>query len=665
MNNIVEVNYAQTGKSTNTDKFGMREMQALVYKKREQPYLLIKAPPASGKSRALMFVALDKLKHQGIKKVIVSVPEKTIGRSFKDTRLMEYGFFSDWKVAPYFNLCDANNEYHKSKRFIEFLEQESCNILVCTHATLRNAFKEVDLTKFDNTFVAIDEFHHVAADADNSLGEIVRQLMSESSAHIMAMTGSYFRGDGVPILRSEDECKFYPITYNYYQQLNGYKYLKSLGLGYHFYQGNYLDAIKEVLDTTKKTIIHIPYVSSKASAAMDKYEQVDLIIKKCGTLVEKDYNTGIVTVRTPDGRLIKIADLVEDDAKSRNLLQAFLQKVKNKDELDIIIALGTAKEGFDWVWCEHCLTVGVRGSLTEIVQIIGRCTRDCEGKTHAQFTNLIAAPEAEQADVTKAVNDMLKAITSSLLMEQVMAPSWKFKTRKNEEDEHTRGREEFSTLVIKGLKEPSTEKSKHIIENDLIDLTATVLNSDIVARAIGGGTAPEVINKVLVPKVIMIKYPDLNAEEEEEVRQHLIASIVLKGNLEQEGNSVQDEGSEGNRIIRLANRFINIDELSISLIDSINPFQRAYEIMSKELNAPVLKVIQDAIAERKFNMSVEEAKILFFGPYKTYVAHHDGRLPSIDDPNLKVKRLAQAFIVLKNLKIRYEQGLEFKIEEEF
>jgi superfamily II DNA or RNA helicase len=65
----------------------------------------------------------------------------------------------------------------------------------------------------------------------------------------------------------------------------------------------------------------------------------------------------------------------------------------NRDHVDIIIALGMAKEGFDWIWCEHALTVGYRASLTEIVQIIGRATRDAPGKP-ARFTNLIAEPDA-------------------------------------------------------------------------------------------------------------------------------------------------------------------------------------------------------------------------------------------------------------------------------
>ena len=104
---IVNIQYQQTGASSATNDLGMREMQAKAYEARNQRFLLIKAPPASGKSRALMFIALDKLANQGIKKVIVAVPEKSIGRSFKNTNLKEHGFFEDWKVAQYFNLCDT------------------------------------------------------------------------------------------------------------------------------------------------------------------------------------------------------------------------------------------------------------------------------------------------------------------------------------------------------------------------------------------------------------------------------------------------------------------------------------------------------------------------------------------------------------------------------
>jgi len=94
--------------------------------------------------------------------------------------------------------------------------------------------------------------------------------------------------------------------------------------------------------------------------------------------------------------------------------------------VDIIVALGMAKEGFDWIWCEHALTVGYRSSLTEIVQIIGRATRDAPGKERARFTNFIAEPDVSEAAVASAINDTLKAIAASLLMEQVLAPRFEF-----------------------------------------------------------------------------------------------------------------------------------------------------------------------------------------------------------------------------------------------
>ena len=667
--NIVDIKYQQTGTSSTTNALGMREMQAKAYEARDNRFLLIKAPPASGKSRALMFIALDKLKNQGIKKVVVAVPEKSIGRSFQNTSLIKFGFFADWRVAPYFNLCDASNESDKTKRFLEFFRQDTSRILVCAHATLRNGMKEIADEEFNDCLLAIDEFHHTSADVNSGLGDIVRRVMNNSTGHIVAMTGSYFRGDGVPVLRAEDEARFYPVTYNYYQQLNGYRYLKNLVLGYHFYHGSYLDHIAEVLDTHKKTIIHIPSVNSRASSGLGKYTETDEIIKVIGTVESRDYNNGgIYHVRTKDGRLLKVADLVEDHAETRNLVQGYLQRMKKKDDIDIIIALGTAKEGFDWQWCEECLTIGVRGSLTEVVQIIGRCTRDCEGKETATFINMIGMPDADQPDVKVAVNDFLKAITASLLMEQVMAPSWNFKTVADVGDDDN-NEMDIRTLVVEGLKPLSSEKTRLIVEEQLDDLKASVLQDDLVLKAISGNTTAETITKVLLPKVIREKYPDLNDDEVEEVRQRFLLDTIVKGN-----NIVDDNGepidlnvtaddtreSEGNRLIALANRMINIDKLNINLIDTINPFQRAYEMLSKKVDKQTLKIIQDTLAEQQFDISIEQAVVLFKGPYKQWVEEHSGQRPDINDSDPKVRELAAAFQKLKNLKIRKMKGLEYE-----
>lgn len=670
LNNIVDIHYQRRGTSSSNDALGMREMQTKAYAARKNRFLLVKAPPASGKSRALMFVALDKLYNQGIKKVVVAVPEKSIGRSFKNTNLTSNGFFADWVVAPYFNLCDTANESDKAGRFCEFFSQQtSAKVLVCAHATLRNGMKQLPDEAFNDCLLAIDEFHHTSADVSSGLGDIVRRIMNNSSGHIVAMTGSYFRGDGVPVLRAEDEARFFPVTYNYYQQLNGYKYLKNLILGYHFYHGSYLEHLGEVLDTTKKTIIHIPSVNSRASTGKGKMAETGEIIKIIGNIESKDYNTGIYNVRTHDGRLIKVADLVEDDAYERNLVQGYLQKMTKPEDMDIIIALGTAKEGFDWQWCEMCLTIGVRGSLTEVIQIIGRCTRDSEGKETAKFVNLIAMPDAQQSDVKVAVNDFLKAITASLLMEQVMAPNWKFKTQQEDSDSDD-GRDEIRTIVVEGLKPLSSAKTQIIVQEQLDDLKASILQNDLVVKAISGSTTAETITQTLIPKVIRERYPDLSDGEVEEVRQRVLLDTILKSNtivdenevpIEFEQNEEDSEGqkSEGNRLIKIAGKFINIDKLSINLIDTINPYQRAYEVVSKTVDAPTLKIIQDAIAEQKFNLTLEQAITLFKGPLKQYIAEF-GKEPTLEDKDPKVRELAAALQMMKNLKIRKMQGLDYQ-----
>lgn len=312
MPNLVDVNYAQTGDSLTIDHRGMREMQIRAFEARNAQYLLLKSPPASGKSRALMFIGLDKLYNQHIKKVIVAVPERSIGASFDCTKLSEQGFFADWEFAPKYNLCISGGETSKVNTFKQFLNDNSATILICTHATLRFAYESVDENAFNNTLLAIDEFHHVSVDAENRLGEVIRAIMSHTNAHLIAMTGSYFRGDSVPVLLPAEEAKFTKVTYNYYEQLNGYSHLKTLGIGYHFYQGRYLSAIEDILETDKKTILHIPNVNAGESTK-NKHNEVDSILDSIGAIDYQDTKTGVIYVkRKTDGKTIKVADLVND-----------------------------------------------------------------------------------------------------------------------------------------------------------------------------------------------------------------------------------------------------------------------------------------------------------------------------------------------------------------
>ena len=655
MTDFVKVTYAQSGASQSIDNMGMRAMQARAFGERNSQFLLVKAPPASGKSRALMFIALDKLLNQGIRKAIVAVPERSIGASFRSTLLSEGGFFADWDVDPKWNLTQAGGA-QKTKAFADFMTSPD-RVMICTHATLRFAYDALGAQAFDDCLVAIDEFHHASADENSRLGELVRGLMDRARVHLVAMTGSFFRGDAAPVLRPEDEARFNRVTYTYYEQLNGYKDLKTLGIGYHFYRGRYVEAINEILDPTLKTILHIPSVRAAESTA-DKYDEVDRILDHLGTVLGKDEITGFYLVERPNKVVLKVADLV-DDGPDREVVMAALRDIKGREDVDIIIALGMAKEGFDWIWCEHALTVGYRGSLTEVIQIIGRATRDAPGKSHAQFTNLIAEPDATEERVVDAVNNMLKAISCSLLMEQVLAPNFKFKT-KDDADELDGSRRETSieytgddtVIAIKGFAEPSTARTRQIIDTDIADLTAAIFQDETVLRASMSPEdyAPEVVSQVFIPKVIAKKYPDLTAEEVEEIRQAVVAGGAFKS----PQITLEKDGRGDTKFLRMAEKLVNIDELTIDLIDSINPFQRAYEIMSKSVTADVLKTIHGAIAMTKISMTEEEAVALYprIKVFKTERGHE----PNLTSPNPLERRMAEALAWLREAKRKKMAG---------
>ena len=638
--NIFEINYNGTGASQSNNALGMREMQERVYAKRSSQHLLIKAPPASGKSRALMFIALDKLHAQGLKKAIIAVPERSIGKSFRSTKLTEYGFYWDWEVLSKNNLTEQGTSKSKVKQFVDFMHSESPDdrVLICTHATLRFAFEQLADSDFNNVLLAIDEFHHVSQDDNSVLGNALRNILANSTAHVVAMTGSYFRGDSVPILAPEDEQKFDKVSYTYYEQLEGYQYLKSFAMGYNFYRGRYTDVLHEVLDTSKKTIIHIPNVNSGESTK-DKYDEVDRILDELGQAVP-DPKTGLWLVTEETGRVLKVADLVTEEGREK--VQDYLNKMTSLDDLDIIIALGMAKEGFDWPYAEYALTIGYRQSLTEIVQIIGRVTRDSSNKSHAQFTNLISQPDAQDDEVFFAVNNVMKAITASLLMESVLAPNFKFK-RKDRDDQKSSGAEMF----VKGLKEPTTQRTKDIIENDMNDLRASILQESRIQTAIASGTDAEVINKQMIPAIIKQIYPDLSGAEVEEVRQQFISQSVVQSAERKEGVGQTD-------FLKMADKFVNIDELSIDLIDQINPFQRAYEVISREIDAPTLRLIQDYMDGQKMEFSEEELLILY--PQIKQFLNENGRHPDKSSNDTYEQRLAYALLQLSQMKLKMENG---------
>lgn len=672
----VSIAYAHNGNSTKANAFGMRPMQERAFQKRGEQYLLIKSPPASGKSRALMFIALDKLANQGLHQAIIAVPEKTIGASFDDEKLSAYGFWADWSIAPRWNLCNAPGSDGGKVNAVQAFLQSSDKVLLCTHATFRFAVDRLGVEAFDERLIAIDEFHHVSANPENKLGQHLGQFVARDRTHILAMTGSYFRGDAEAVLAPQDEAKFDTVTYTYYEQLNGYEHLKQLDIGYFFYTGSYADDILRILDPGEKTIVHIPNVNSREST-IGKIIAVDHIIEALGVWQGIDPATGFHLVKTADGRVLRIADLVNDEPAKRDRVVAALKDPAQKNQrghVDIIIALGMAKEGFDWIWCEHALTVGYRSSLTEIVQIIGRTTRDAPGKTRARFSNLIAEPAASEGAVTEAVNDTLKAIAASLLMEQVLTPRFEFKpknpgssspspgldygeggydpARCNAGFDEVNGKFE---IEIKGLCQPKSKEAARICKEDINEVLASfVQDKTTIERGLfDQELVPEDLTQVRMGKIIRDRYPELDKEDQEAVRQHAIAALNLTQQAKAKASGsvgVGDEESPNTAFVDGVRKFaMDVRELDIDLIDRINPFGAAYALIAKTMNAESLQQVAAVITARRTSLTPEEALELAQRARK--FKQDRGRMPSIMSQDAWERRMAEgagAFVRFKD-----------------
>jgi hypothetical protein len=345
--------------------------------------------------------------------------------------------------------------------------------------------------------------------------------------------------------------------------------------------------------------------------------------------------------------------------------------------VDIIIALGMAKEGFDWIWCEHALTIGYRASLTEIVQIIGRATRDAPGKTRARFTNLIAEPDAAAEIVTEAVNDTLKAIAASLLMEQVLAPRFEFKP-KNPSNAATVGFDygeggydpnkcnvgfngetgQFQ-IEIKGLAEPKSKEAERICREDLNEVIAAFVQdkTNIERGLFDEELVPEDLTVVRMGKIIKDKYPELDEADQEAVRQHAVAALNLTQQAKQivlDGAGTDQPGANTALIDGVRKFAMDVRELDIDLIDRINPFGEAYAILAKTMSEESLKQVAAAISAKRVTLTVEEARELAKRALK--FKQERGRLPSITSPDSWEKRMAEGVAFLARMKAEAARG---------
>ena len=379
-------------------------------------------------------------------------------------------------------------------------------------------------------------------------------------------------------------------------------------------------------------------------------------------------------VLAKDGRILRVADLVDDsDLARRSKVLGALKNPAQKNKryhADVIIALGMAKEGFDWIWCEHALTIGYRSSLTEIVQIIGRATRDAEGKERSRFTNLIAEPTADQSAVAEAVNDMLKAISASLLMEQVLAPRYEF-TPKNSgpipgfeygEEGYKAGGHNLGVntdtgqihVEINGLTTPQSPEATRICKEDLNEVVTSFLQDKIaLERGLFDkeNTLPEELTQLRMGKIVRERYPELSGTDQEAIRQHAIAAMNITQQAELALAQADANGGStggGTALIDGVRKFVNVRDLDIDLIDRINPFDAAYAVLAKAMDEKSLREVQASIAAKKVIIPRDEA-VELTARARTFKQER-GRLPDINSADAWEKRMAEGVAAFMRFK---------------
>ena len=678
MTEIAAIHYNGTGKSTKTDELGMRPMQSRAWAKRGEPFLLIKSPPASGKSRAVMYIVLDKLRNQKRRKAIVTVPQSVIGGSFASEPLSETGFTEDWVIDSKWDLCDSeapdNGKVNAVERFLESDEENDC-ILLCAHATFRLAISDLGIERFDDCVIALDEVHHASADKGygigaNKLGIHVGKLIDRGRAHIIAMTGTFFRGDTTPVLAERDERKFKTVVFTGYEQLDGYDHLKALLIEHTFYNGEYPDTIMKVVDPEKKSIIYLPHVN--ALDANDKLQDVDTLLDKLGNDMGRDEETGFRLVKCrKTKRILRIADLVDDAPDKRRRVVAALRdrsQKDNRDFVDIIIALNMAKEGFDWIWAEHAVAIGHRSSLTEVVQMMGRVTRDAPGKSVARFTNMERDPTMEDVELREKVNDRLKAIFMGLLMEQVYAPDfevtstgggpkpgYKYKGGYKKGEVNVGRHPETGAFHVEreSLPNISDPEAKSRLDDTLKDMVRKVHQHPKTLAAtipIPGDTdnGSKHIYESVVEEVVIETHPDLPREQQLEMVPYVqedlrIRECIRKPRTESDQPDEHDKKkAAAKKIDADGKKFgLNVYDLDIDLIADAHPFESARRILGKDVDSATLRQVGDSIKrKREGNMSNEDARKHALRALDWQSAN--GRFPDINSTDSWERLLAHA-----------------------
>ena len=282
--------------------------------------------------------------------------------------------------------------------------------------------------------------------------------------------------------------------------------------------------------------------------------------------------------------------------------------------------------------------------------------------------------------MSRAVNDMLKAISVSLLMEQVMAPVFKFRTHKGADqfdgspsDKPKPGPvTNAGEIEIVGMPEID-ERAVEAIENDFNDLFADVQNDlrTLTVMINPDDHHTDVMYDLVVTDVIKRRYPSFSEEQVQDavglfgVRAGLGREVAKDPSIIQTPGMSEEEQSvfaglerrrsgprrtglnAGDRFVQQARRFINVRELQVDLLGGRRDFDDAYELLSKELSEELLIRLHGEVRALRVSMTQDEAEKLY--PRIKEFIQREGREPNLNSPNGREVRLADALAFLRKL----------------
>jgi dsRNA-specific ribonuclease len=171
---------------------------------------------------------------------------------------------------------------------------------------------------------------------------------------------------------------------------------------------------------------------------------------------------------------------------------------------------------------------------------------------------------------------------------------------------------------------------------------------------------PEELTQVRMGKIVKDKYPNLDEEDREAVRQHAIAALNLAQTAKKVLNGLDgiDNGegaTKSTAFIDGVRRFaMDVKDLDIDLIDRINPFGEAYAILAKSMNEDSLKQVQAAISGKKTQLTLEEAREL--AKRALVFKRQNGRLPSLTSPDPWEVKMAEGIAYLQKKTLEEAHG---------